>query len=502
MDTLHTNQYPAKAEKKQIVIFFLWLILVIFLFLRHENWRDEAQAWLLARDLDFLELIDQMKYEGHPCLWQLVLMPFAKFGFPYETINVISITITAISVGMLLWKAPFPFYFRVLCLCGVAFLHSLPVISRSYCLIPVFLFMNANSYHSRKSYPLRYGLTIALLVQTHIYMLGMAGVMGVVWMIESFCDYRKEHSIGKLMKQAAGLLIPLLSFLFLLLQLSSADQSSAFDLEAFSIRKIFYSFMMNFQIHGDFVNSLGIGGILRKILPVAFCIAIAAIIMCHLINKKTEGIKILLIFGAGVAARVMITAFLYSGNSVQKMTVFFLMVIWLLWVIWPYVNFRKERILALIVLWTVCIVNTLNVSEMVCDISDLYSDAKNCARYIESNIPDDAIIFQDWDPGAAAILPYLDQKEFCSLTTGEYTSYVTWKDMDPVITDYDSIHAFVESVDGLNKEIYLLVAPNASKDASEKRFPEYVQKKYLVYETKTNCLIEDEYYRIYKLPRW
>ena len=49
----------------------------------HENWRDEAQAWLLARDLSIPELFEQMSYEGHPCLWHLLLMPLVRLGLPY-----------------------------------------------------------------------------------------------------------------------------------------------------------------------------------------------------------------------------------------------------------------------------------------------------------------------------------------------------------------------------------------------------------------------------------
>ena len=49
-----------------ILLAFLCVNMVFLL--HHENWRDEAQAWLLARDLSVPELIEQMSYEGHPCL--------------------------------------------------------------------------------------------------------------------------------------------------------------------------------------------------------------------------------------------------------------------------------------------------------------------------------------------------------------------------------------------------------------------------------------------------
>jgi len=42
--------------------------------LSHEMWRDEHQAWLVARDANSLsQLLDNMNYEGNPALWHLFL---------------------------------------------------------------------------------------------------------------------------------------------------------------------------------------------------------------------------------------------------------------------------------------------------------------------------------------------------------------------------------------------------------------------------------------------
>ena len=83
-----------KENKKDLIIILIYAIItfIVTIFF-HEKWRDEAQAWLLARDLNPIELFKQMKYEGHPPLWHLILMPFAKLGFPYMTINIILLPI-------------------------------------------------------------------------------------------------------------------------------------------------------------------------------------------------------------------------------------------------------------------------------------------------------------------------------------------------------------------------------------------------------------------------
>ena len=55
-------------------IFALYALLLGVVSLRHEMFRDEVQAWLIARDSTSIpNLFFNMRYEGHPALWQLLL---------------------------------------------------------------------------------------------------------------------------------------------------------------------------------------------------------------------------------------------------------------------------------------------------------------------------------------------------------------------------------------------------------------------------------------------
>jgi len=47
-----------------------YFILALAGILHHEMWRDEFQAWLVARDADSLvQLAGNVRYEGNPMLW-------------------------------------------------------------------------------------------------------------------------------------------------------------------------------------------------------------------------------------------------------------------------------------------------------------------------------------------------------------------------------------------------------------------------------------------------
>ena len=73
-------------RKETVLVTILFAGYLLFngvLLLGHELWRDEANVWLIARELSPAELIREIKYQGHPCLWYFLVMPFAKLGMPF-----------------------------------------------------------------------------------------------------------------------------------------------------------------------------------------------------------------------------------------------------------------------------------------------------------------------------------------------------------------------------------------------------------------------------------
>ena len=55
----------------------IFLAIVGVKFGYHEQWKDEWQAWFLARDLNVPDLLGFLYYEGHPALWYLWMKPFS-----------------------------------------------------------------------------------------------------------------------------------------------------------------------------------------------------------------------------------------------------------------------------------------------------------------------------------------------------------------------------------------------------------------------------------------
>ena len=77
-------------NKTNIFIFIVWFAISLFAIFHHEMWRDETQVWCIVRDLNLPEIFQTTRIEGHPMLWYLLVLPFAKLGLAVESIQIIS----------------------------------------------------------------------------------------------------------------------------------------------------------------------------------------------------------------------------------------------------------------------------------------------------------------------------------------------------------------------------------------------------------------------------
>lgn len=91
------TKYKDIRSYLQFIIFIVYVLFNAFLLWHHSPWRDEANVWLMARDLNPLQLLREIKYQGHPCLWYFLVMPFAKLGLPFRTIGILSTIIMVVT---------------------------------------------------------------------------------------------------------------------------------------------------------------------------------------------------------------------------------------------------------------------------------------------------------------------------------------------------------------------------------------------------------------------
>src|SRR5581483_1229912 len=84
----------------------LWFAIVAFILPYHEKWADEAQAWLIARDLPLRTIwFHELRYEGSPGLWHTILW-IAQHWFhaPYGALGYIGLAGASAGAALLIFK--------------------------------------------------------------------------------------------------------------------------------------------------------------------------------------------------------------------------------------------------------------------------------------------------------------------------------------------------------------------------------------------------------------
>ncbi len=151
-------------------VFAAYVALLFWTAWRHEPWADEAQAWLIARDLPVPYLVARfLRYEGSPALWHLILSVPAKLHAPYALLNLLGATFAASGVALLLWKSPLPRLLNALLPFTFFVLYQYAVVARSYVLLLPALVLVALAARRRGERPVRFAGAALLLANTCVH---------------------------------------------------------------------------------------------------------------------------------------------------------------------------------------------------------------------------------------------------------------------------------------------------------------------------------------------
>ena len=208
------------------ITFALFAVLFIVVGCFHERWYDEANAWLLAREMPFDKLIFVVpKIEGHPPLWWLILAVPAKLGADYViTLTILSLIPSLINAYLIIFRSPFPAAARMVIPFTFYFFYQCGVIARPYGLMILSFLLAAIFYNERNEKPFRFVGALCLMCLTSAYGIIIAGGIAAVWCVKMVLSEKLPDIIKS--KRFPALVILLALALFLVYLLSGAENTS------------------------------------------------------------------------------------------------------------------------------------------------------------------------------------------------------------------------------------------------------------------------------------
>lgn len=421
----------SQIQYGNIVIFVFYVMISFTGMIFHEPWRDEAQAWLLARDLSFGDLMREMGYDGSPALWHLLLMPIAKTGLPYFSMNVIHWLIACLSAFLVIFRSPFEKWFRYMLVFSYFLLYEYSIIARSYALSVLFLFLIAMLYGKRKEKPLIMAILIALLANTNTHSVFAAGALSLIFAYE----YIKE-GIGSLLKTRVILSFVIIATgfgLFLFQLIPPADSWKPGLLSGRDWPWIFDSIG-----HAFLPNYLSNPGMTLHFkhwseLLLLFLFFILVVIMV----SKDKRMLFFYLFSAG--GLFFIFVFKHSGY-LRHYGFIYIYLIFSLW-IGNYPELRKnlkDRIrdinkntfLPIFVYCNLCLLLfgscVSGFYSIYLDIDRLFSGSKEMAKIISVDFPRQKEIITYNIHTITAIIPYLEGTKFWDAGIEKNFTYIHW----------------------------------------------------------------------------
>ena len=373
-------------------LLLLYLGFHLFVILNHEAFRDEAQAWTIAKNTTLSELFADLSIEGHPCLWFLIIRPFAKLGMSFRYFSYVSLVFMGVAAALFLFRAPFGEVLKVIVLGSFAFCYNSPVMPRTYCVITLLIVCLAILWPKRLEKPVLYGILIGLLFQSHIILAGFAG--GLV--LELFIQWiRKKPRINRLFW---GMAIPTASALFTVYELMPRKDAPVFvDTSAQSILgKMSLSYNqfiaavndLEETVFGHLVCELQIGPVTGKAVILLILLLLFLALLLAVTAKREWGSfwSVALIGICGLGFSLGLRLFVYRGG--YHMTVcYFLILLFLVWISYSSVQAKSVKAAAGILLaFTLLLTCEKWINAVKFDLTEAFSGSRPTADFIDATV--------------------------------------------------------------------------------------------------------------------
>jgi len=196
---------PRTGTLVLVGFFIAYAVLGLIVLTHHEPWRDEAQAWLIARDLTPYQMFfEQMGHEGTPALWHLLNALLIELGLPYAAQAYLNFAFAVATVGLIFWRAPFPPFLKILFAFNYYMAYEFAEIARNFALGTFLLTAVLALFEQRHRRSILFAVAVAFLANANVFTFLMAIAFGLIFAVEAVRDRRIGPALLPALVMAAG----------------------------------------------------------------------------------------------------------------------------------------------------------------------------------------------------------------------------------------------------------------------------------------------------------
>lgn len=489
-----------KINEETIINFvylFVFGIITLITVIMHECWRDESQAWLLARDIPIFDLLfSQLRFEGHPGLWYIIIAPLAKLGAPFEIINYLSWAIMMVAAYLFVFKSKVDKFTKIAFLFTTPFLFYYTVIARSYSVLTLLMILICYFYGKRKEHPIILAVLIALLMNTHVLGLGFAGIIAfLTYIIDPIVERKKltKIDVRNIIIALSIIIFAGLLFLFQIKPWMHSNTVIDTDVSRFTLEQAYTRLLASIKV---IVGNL----VYYKFLYNVYYVLVPLMLFLGIRYFKREVLICL------VTLLFQIFVFAFVIGSLMHTTIIIIITLGCyLWLVSEKAHngTKREKIVAAAIEIIAFILFAINIvvacQYVIFDIQHEFSASKKTAYYINNNIENGANFITTYDIKAQPVIPYTNKNyHFISLETKKEFTYITWDESRKTFISYNDVTKCIDEKLNENKPVYLLYVYGNLADYVVKLEDDYNLKK-VFYDYNTYAGVVRESYVIYKI---
>lgn len=175
-----------KGQRAEWIVWMLFIGVLLFAMYVHEPWFDEIQAWFIAQDAPWKDLLFVLPhYEGHPPFFHLLLAIPARLGLSGTLgLPLVGALFSIASAYLIIFKSPFPRVARLTLPFSYFLFYQYSVIVRPYNILVFLMCLLAVYFPQKDKRPGLFVGLLAALCACHLYGIAIAGGIALAWLWE------------------------------------------------------------------------------------------------------------------------------------------------------------------------------------------------------------------------------------------------------------------------------------------------------------------------------